>query len=92
MEEITPLCQKFQHFLTGKVPLDQITKSQEDNQYYEEPLELKNIHGRPQGAKNKNKRYPLRFEIIKSQSKRIGRPPSKSDHNNSIKITVNLTL
>ncbi|MBW0578302.1 hypothetical protein O181_118017, partial [Austropuccinia psidii MF-1] len=62
-------------------PFDQIPKSQEDDQYYEDPLECKNIRGKPQGAKNKNKntnkREPSRFEIIESQSKRRGRPPSK---------------
>ncbi|MBW0562151.1 hypothetical protein O181_101866 [Austropuccinia psidii MF-1] len=71
----------FWNVLTGKVPFDQIPKSQEDDQYYEDPLECKNIHGRPQGAKNKNKnpnkREPSRFEIIESQSKRRGRPRSK---------------
>ncbi|MBW0550121.1 hypothetical protein O181_089836 [Austropuccinia psidii MF-1] len=77
MAEITPILQHFQDFLTGKVPFDQIPKSQEDDQYYEDPLECKNIHGRPQGAKNKNKREPSRFEIIESQSKRRGRLPSK---------------
>ncbi|MBW0585421.1 hypothetical protein O181_125136 [Austropuccinia psidii MF-1] len=81
MKEITPIIQHFQDFLTGKVPFDQIPKSQEDDQYYEDSLEFKNIHGRPQGTKNKNKntnkREPLRFEIIKSQSKRRGRPHQK---------------
>ncbi|MBW0521991.1 hypothetical protein O181_061706 [Austropuccinia psidii MF-1] len=77
MEEITPIHQNFQDFITGKVPFDQIPKSQEYDQYYEDPLECKNIHGRPQGAKNKNKREPSRFEIIESQSKRRERPPSK---------------
>ncbi|MBW0586082.1 hypothetical protein O181_125797 [Austropuccinia psidii MF-1] len=81
MEEITPIIQHFQDVLTGKVPFDQIPKSQEDDQYYEYPLELKNIRGRPQGPKNKNEntnqREPSRFEIIESQSKRRGRPPSK---------------
>ncbi|MBW0552925.1 hypothetical protein O181_092640 [Austropuccinia psidii MF-1] len=78
MAEITPIIQPFQ---AGKVPFDEIPKSQEDDKYYEDPLECKNIHGRPQGAKNKNKnkniREPSRFEIIESQSKRIGRPSSK---------------
>ncbi|MBW0464713.1 hypothetical protein O181_004428 [Austropuccinia psidii MF-1] len=55
MAEITPILQHFQDVLTGKVPFDQIPKSQEDDQYYEDPLECKNIHGRPQGAKNKKK-------------------------------------
>ncbi|MBW0586489.1 hypothetical protein O181_126204 [Austropuccinia psidii MF-1] len=81
MAEITPILQHFQDVLTGKVPFDQIPKSQEDDQYYEDPLECKNIRGRPQGSKNKNKnpnkREPSRFEIIESQSKRRGRPPSK---------------
>ncbi|MBW0479780.1 hypothetical protein O181_019495 [Austropuccinia psidii MF-1] len=81
MEEITPILQHFQDFFTGKVPFDQIPKSQEDDQYYEDPLECKNINGRPQGSKNKdknkNKREPSRFEIIESKSKRRGRPPSK---------------
>ncbi|MBW0524110.1 hypothetical protein O181_063825 [Austropuccinia psidii MF-1] len=81
MAEITPIIQHFQHFLTGKVPFDQIPKSQKDDQYYEDPLECKNIRGRPQGAKNKNKnsnkRETSRFEIIESQSNRKGRPPSK---------------
>ncbi|MBW0587538.1 hypothetical protein O181_127253 [Austropuccinia psidii MF-1] len=81
MAEITPILQHFRDVLTGKVPFDQIPKSQEDDQYYEDPLECKNIYGRPQGAKNKNKntnkREPSRFEIIESQSKRRGRPPSK---------------
>ncbi|MBW0587780.1 hypothetical protein O181_127495, partial [Austropuccinia psidii MF-1] len=81
MAEIPPILQHFQDVLTGKVPFDQITKSQEDYKYYEDPLECKNICGRPQGFKNKNKntnkREPSRFEIIESQSKRRGRPPSK---------------
>ncbi|MBW0548850.1 hypothetical protein O181_088565 [Austropuccinia psidii MF-1] len=81
MAEITPVLQHFQDVLTGKVPFDQIPKRQEDDQYFEDPLECKNIHGRPQGSKNKNKnpskREPSRFEIIESQSKRRGRPPSK---------------
>ena len=81
MAEITPILQHFQDVLTGKVPFDQIPKSQEDDQCYEDPLECKNIHARPHGAKNKNKnqnkREPSRFKIIESQSKRRGRPPSK---------------
>ncbi|MBW0573171.1 hypothetical protein O181_112886 [Austropuccinia psidii MF-1] len=81
MAEISPILQHFQDVLTVKVPFDKIRKSQEDDQYYEDPLECKNIRGRPQGAKNKNKnqnkREPSRFEIIESQSKRRGRPPSK---------------
>ncbi|MBW0588373.1 hypothetical protein O181_128088, partial [Austropuccinia psidii MF-1] len=55
MAEITPILQHFQDFLTGKVPFDQIPKNQEDDQYFEEPLECKNICGRPQGANNENK-------------------------------------
>ncbi|MBW0531209.1 hypothetical protein O181_070924 [Austropuccinia psidii MF-1] len=81
MEEIPQIIQHFQDVLTGKVPFDQIPKSKEDYQYYEDSLECKNIHERPQGAKNKNKhtnkRETSRFEIIESQSKRRGRPPSK---------------
>ncbi|MBW0566531.1 hypothetical protein O181_106246 [Austropuccinia psidii MF-1] len=81
MAEITPILQHFQYFLTVKVPFNRITKSKEDDQYYEDPLECKNIHGRRQGAKNKNKnqnkKEPSRFEIIESQSKRRERPPSK---------------
>ncbi|MBW0552689.1 hypothetical protein O181_092404 [Austropuccinia psidii MF-1] len=81
MAEITPILQHFQDVLTGKVPFDQTSKIQEDDQYYEDPLESKNIHGRPQGAKNKNRNRteiaPSRFEIIESQSKRRERPPSK---------------
>ncbi|MBW0498632.1 hypothetical protein O181_038347 [Austropuccinia psidii MF-1] len=81
MAEISPVLQYFQDVLTGKASFDQIPKSQEDDQYYEDPLECKNICGRPQGAKNKNnnenKREPSRFEIIESQSKRRGIPPSK---------------
>ncbi|MBW0538401.1 hypothetical protein O181_078116 [Austropuccinia psidii MF-1] len=56
MAEITQILQHFQDVLTGKTPFDQIPKSQEDDQYYEDPLECKNIHGRPQGAKNKKKK------------------------------------
>ncbi|MBW0581290.1 hypothetical protein O181_121005 [Austropuccinia psidii MF-1] len=83
MAEITPISQHSQDVLTGKASFDQITKSQEDDQYYEGPLELKNTFGRPQEAnnknknKNKNKREPSRFEIIESKPKRRGRPPSK---------------
>ncbi|MBW0568959.1 hypothetical protein O181_108674 [Austropuccinia psidii MF-1] len=81
MAEITPILQHFQDVWTRKAPFDQIPRSQEDDQYYEEPLECKNIHGRPQRAKNKNnnknKREPSRFEIIESQSNRRGQPPSK---------------
>ncbi|MBW0558267.1 hypothetical protein O181_097982 [Austropuccinia psidii MF-1] len=83
MAEITPVLQHFQDFLTEKVPFDQTPKSQEDYQYYEDPLKCKNIHGRPQGAnnknknKNKNKSEPSIFEINESQSKRRGRPSSR---------------
>ncbi|MBW0504396.1 hypothetical protein O181_044111 [Austropuccinia psidii MF-1] len=81
MAEITLILQNFQDVFTVKVPFDQIFNSQEDDQYYEDPLEFKNICGRPQAAKNKNenknKRELSRFEIIESQSKRRGRPPSK---------------
>ncbi|MBW0563947.1 hypothetical protein O181_103662 [Austropuccinia psidii MF-1] len=80
MAEITPILQHFQDVLTGKVSFDQISKSQEDDQYYEDPLQFQNIRGRPQEAKNKNKNRnkgePSRFEIIEIQSKRRGRPPS----------------
>ncbi|MBW0534007.1 hypothetical protein O181_073722 [Austropuccinia psidii MF-1] len=55
MSEITRIIQTFQDVLTGKVPFDQIPKSQEDDQYYEDPLECKNIHGRPQGANDRIK-------------------------------------
>ncbi|MBW0492359.1 hypothetical protein O181_032074 [Austropuccinia psidii MF-1] len=55
MAEITPIPQHFQDVLTEKVQFDQIPKSQGDDQYYEDPLECKNIYGRPQGAKNNNK-------------------------------------
>ncbi|MBW0582271.1 hypothetical protein O181_121986, partial [Austropuccinia psidii MF-1] len=55
MAELTPIIQHFQDVLTGKVLFDQIPKSQEDDQYYEDPLECKNIRGIPQGAKNKDK-------------------------------------
>ncbi|MBW0560916.1 hypothetical protein O181_100631 [Austropuccinia psidii MF-1] len=78
MAEITPMFQHFQDILTGKFPFDQIPKSQEDDQYYEDPLECKNICGRPQEAKNENKRDPSIFEIIEIQSKRRGRPPAKA--------------
>ncbi|MBW0560529.1 hypothetical protein O181_100244 [Austropuccinia psidii MF-1] len=77
MAEITPVLPHFHDALTGNVSFDQIPKSQQDNKYYEDPLECKNIRGRPPGAKNKNKIEPSRFEIIQSQSKRRGRPPSK---------------
>ncbi|MBW0572297.1 hypothetical protein O181_112012 [Austropuccinia psidii MF-1] len=81
MAEITPILQHFQDVLTGKVPFDQFPKSQEDDQYYEDPLDCKNMSGRPQGAKNKNKNKnkgePSRFEIIESKSKRRGRPQQK---------------
>ncbi|MBW0496984.1 hypothetical protein O181_036699 [Austropuccinia psidii MF-1] len=79
MAEITPILQHFQDVLTVKFPIEQIPKSQEDDQYYEDPLRCNNMYGRPQGAKNKNKnnREPSRFEIIESQSKRRGRTPSK---------------
>ncbi|MBW0555712.1 hypothetical protein O181_095427 [Austropuccinia psidii MF-1] len=77
MAEITPILQHFKDVFTGKVQFYEIPKSQEDDQYYEDPLEFKNIHGRPQVAKNKNKREPSRVEIIESKSKRRGRHPSK---------------
>ncbi|MBW0468962.1 hypothetical protein O181_008677 [Austropuccinia psidii MF-1] len=77
MAENTLIIQNFQDVSAGKAPFDQIPKSQEDYKYYAGPLELKNICGRPQGAKNKKKkRKPSIFEIIESQSKRRGRPPS----------------
>ncbi|MBW0463308.1 hypothetical protein O181_003023 [Austropuccinia psidii MF-1] len=79
MAEIIPIIQHFQDVLTGKVPFDQIPKSQGDDQYYEDPLECKKILGKPQRTKNKNKnqnnRRSSRFEIIETQSKRRGRPP-----------------
>ncbi|MBW0546633.1 hypothetical protein O181_086348 [Austropuccinia psidii MF-1] len=81
MAKITSIFQNFQDVLTEKVSLDQIPKSQEDDKYYEDPVEFKNICGRPQGAKNKskntNKRELSRFKIIESQAKRRVRPPSK---------------
>ncbi|MBW0532118.1 hypothetical protein O181_071833 [Austropuccinia psidii MF-1] len=67
MAEITPILQHFQDVLTGKATFDQIPKSQEDDQYYEDQPECKNIQ----------KRDPSIFEIIKSQYKRRQRPPSK---------------
>ncbi|MBW0496338.1 hypothetical protein O181_036053 [Austropuccinia psidii MF-1] len=75
MEEITPILQHFQDVLTGKLPLNKIPKSQEDQEYYEDPLVCKNIHRRTEGSKDK--RHPSKSEIIESQSKRRGRPPSK---------------
>ncbi|MBW0480539.1 hypothetical protein O181_020254 [Austropuccinia psidii MF-1] len=54
MAEITPILRHFQDVLTGKVPFHQIPKSQEDDEYNKDPLECKNIHGRPQEYKNKN--------------------------------------
>ncbi|MBW0487538.1 hypothetical protein O181_027253 [Austropuccinia psidii MF-1] len=81
MEEITPILQHFWDVFTGNVPFDKTPKSKNNDQYYEDPLECKNIHGRPQGAKNKNqnqnKRDTSRFEIIESQYKGRGRTPSK---------------
>ncbi|MBW0582171.1 hypothetical protein O181_121886 [Austropuccinia psidii MF-1] len=77
MVEITPILKHFQDGFTGKVPFDQINKSQEDDQCYEDPLECKNICGRPKGANNRNRRDPAIFEIIESKTKRRGRPPSK---------------
>ncbi|MBW0484798.1 hypothetical protein O181_024513 [Austropuccinia psidii MF-1] len=81
MAEIIPILQHFIDVFTGKVSFDQLPKSQEDDKYYEDPLECNNICGRPQGAKNKNqnsnKREPSTFDIIESQSKRRERPPSK---------------
>ncbi|MBW0571230.1 hypothetical protein O181_110945 [Austropuccinia psidii MF-1] len=81
MSGIISIIAHFKVVLTGKSPFDQIPKSQEDYQYYEDPLECYNICGRPQRAKNKNKnknkREPSRFEIIESQYKRRGRTPSK---------------
>ncbi|MBW0461547.1 hypothetical protein O181_001262 [Austropuccinia psidii MF-1] len=79
---------------SGKAPFDQIPKSQEDDQYYEDPLECKNICGRPQGAKNKNKnknkREPSIFCIIQSQSKRRGRPPSKVTSTTASRLQSNV--
>ncbi|MBW0581138.1 hypothetical protein O181_120853 [Austropuccinia psidii MF-1] len=95
MAEIPPILQHFQDVLTGKVPFYQLPKSQEDDQYYKDPLECKNICGRPQGAKNKNKntkqREPSRFEIIESQSKRRGRPPSKVTSTTTSRSQSNVT-
>ncbi|MBW0482679.1 hypothetical protein O181_022394 [Austropuccinia psidii MF-1] len=47
MAEITPVLQHSQDVLTGKVPFNQIPKGQENDKYYEEPPECKNIRGRP---------------------------------------------
>ncbi|MBW0570510.1 hypothetical protein O181_110225 [Austropuccinia psidii MF-1] len=77
MEEITPILHHFQDFFTGKVPFDQAPKSQVDQEYYEDQLVCKNIHGRSQGLKTKNKIDPSKFLIIESQSKRRGSPQSK---------------
>ncbi|MBW0521375.1 hypothetical protein O181_061090 [Austropuccinia psidii MF-1] len=77
MAEITPMFQHFQDILTGRVPFNQIPKSQEDDQYYEDPLECKNVCGRPQEAKNENTRDLSIFEIFEIQSKGRGRPPEK---------------
>ncbi|MBW0533807.1 hypothetical protein O181_073522 [Austropuccinia psidii MF-1] len=55
MAGVTLILKHFQDVFTRKFPFDQITKSQEDDQYYEDPLECKNIHERPQGAKNQKK-------------------------------------
>ncbi|MBW0516452.1 hypothetical protein O181_056167 [Austropuccinia psidii MF-1] len=38
MAEITSIIQHFREGLTGKVPFDKIPKSQEDDEYYEDPL------------------------------------------------------
>ncbi|MBW0567945.1 hypothetical protein O181_107660, partial [Austropuccinia psidii MF-1] len=38
LAEIRPILQHFQDVLTGKVPFNQIPKSQKDDQYYEDPL------------------------------------------------------
>ncbi|MBW0564084.1 hypothetical protein O181_103799 [Austropuccinia psidii MF-1] len=81
MAEITPILQHFQDVLLAKSDLIKFPNIQEDDQYYEDPLECKNIRGILQGAKNKNKnknkREPSRFESIKIQSEKRGRPPSK---------------
>ncbi|MBW0584303.1 hypothetical protein O181_124018 [Austropuccinia psidii MF-1] len=81
MAEITSILQHLQDVLTCKFPFDQTPNTQEDDQYYKDPLDCKNICGRPQGSKNKNtnknKREPSRFETIESQLKRRGRTPSK---------------
>ncbi|MBW0577015.1 hypothetical protein O181_116730 [Austropuccinia psidii MF-1] len=55
MAEITPILQHFQDIWTVEVLFDQIPRSQEDDQYYEDPLECKNICEITQVAKNKNK-------------------------------------
>ncbi|MBW0462243.1 hypothetical protein O181_001958 [Austropuccinia psidii MF-1] len=88
----TPILQYFQDLLTGKASFDQISKSKEDDENYKEPLECNNICGRPQGAKNKNKnkREPSRFEIIESQSKRRGRPPSEVTSQKTSKLHSNV--
>ncbi|MBW0591091.1 hypothetical protein O181_130806 [Austropuccinia psidii MF-1] len=95
MAEITPILQHFQDVLTGKVPFDQIPKSQEDDQYYDDPLECKNICGRPDGAKNKNKNtkkgnhQDLKFLKVNPREEE---DPHRSDQYNKIKITVKFPL
>ncbi|MBW0562650.1 hypothetical protein O181_102365 [Austropuccinia psidii MF-1] len=81
MEEITPILQHFQDVLTGKVPFDQIPKSQEDDQYYEDPPECKNIRGRPQGAriktKNQTKENLQDLKLLKVNPREEEDPPQK---------------
>ncbi|MBW0521013.1 hypothetical protein O181_060728 [Austropuccinia psidii MF-1] len=81
MAEITPISQHLQDVLTGKDPFDQIPKSQEDDQYYEDPLECKNICGRPQGAKNKNKNQKKEnlqdLKLLKVNPREEEDPPQK---------------
>ncbi|MBW0543681.1 hypothetical protein O181_083396 [Austropuccinia psidii MF-1] len=80
MGQITPILQHSQDASTAEVPFYQIPKGQEDDQYYEDALKCNNIRERPEGAKNKNrnrnKKEKSRFQIIESQFKRRGRPPS----------------
>ncbi|MBW0569595.1 hypothetical protein O181_109310 [Austropuccinia psidii MF-1] len=77
MAEITPILQHFQDVLTGKVPFDQIPKNQEDDQYFEEPLECKNICVRPQGANNEKKENHQDLELLKVNKREEEYPHQK---------------
>ncbi|MBW0472132.1 hypothetical protein O181_011847 [Austropuccinia psidii MF-1] len=77
MSEITPILKHFQDVLTRKVPSDPIPRSQEDDQYYEYQLELKNIHGRPEGEKIKITEIPQDLKSLKVNPREDADPHQK---------------
>ncbi|MBW0490243.1 hypothetical protein O181_029958 [Austropuccinia psidii MF-1] len=77
MAEITPILQHFQDFLTGKVPFDQIPKSQEDDQYYEDPLSARISMEDLKEPRIKTKENLQDLKLLKVNPREEEDPPQK---------------